>query len=874
MCRFWNRWFRREKVGSAAVIREVRSETVETIEIIEALPSEVSGVEELPRTVPDRERERDRPEELTTSKLTVKREPSSSASAEVEEIRDRPDAAYADYKAYLRDELTRVDLLLKAHLVRKRVQIHHAGQDPIRAVTAAGFEWTEPIADVDGRWEVERLSRRASRLERTIVRCLRLTDARIRGTFPLWELTRMFHLVPGLSELFPLGITPAASGVRPERDTTLLDVLLLAILVDRFPRYHEAILTASERGLTTGILLEILHPELPPTSARWDHFAIDGPLAEYGLIEMSPAESPSLRAVRIDPRVADFVLGLSSRDAQLPGTRLVFEARLLDRLLLDPDTVAVLKRISVRWWDRTNPLKVVMLFHGPAGGPFLSAAQAFLTAIGKTGQPTTYPILLVETADAIKSSDWVASVRRVYREARLNKAAVFWNAVEGLLGNDQDLGRWEVLIREAERYANVTFLTSEASWDPVKSFVQPDHYYVRVEFPIPGPDVRRAIWKHQLARENNPISRDDTPDRHNTLDLLETFPFTQGQVEAATATARGLALAGHPGTPVPTAEELYEGCRRLSARRLVSFAHRIQPRPGQFALADVVLPPASATLLKELLDRMRSFTRVYHDLGFEKKLSLGRGLVALFTGPSGTGKTHAATVLASLVGKDLYKVDVAAVVSKFVGDTEKNLNRIFADAQDANAVLFFDEADALFGKRGSVEQGQDRWANLEVNFLLQRVEEYTGTVILATNFRQNIDDAFLRRIQVLLDFPLPDKAAKLNILKRMFPPEIDHPDDTILADLVGKLDLTGGNIKNAVLDAAFRAAATTPPNQKIAITLHQLVLGFAREYQKLNKPITAATFGKACYEKVVSELSLGQAATSSGPAAAGRRAHG
>src|SRR4029077_394390 len=136
-------------------------------------------------------------------------------------------------------------------------------------------------------------------------------------------------------------------------------------------------------------------------------------------------------------------------------------------------------------------------------------------------------------------------------------------------------------------------------------------------------------------------------------------------------------------------------------------------------------------------------------------LSLGRGLVALFTGPSGTGKTMAATVLASVNGKELYKVDIASVVSKFVGETEKNLNRVFTDAQDANAVLFFDEADALFGKRGEVEQAQDRWANMEVNFLLQRIEEYKGTVILASNYRQNIDSAFQRRVQVLIDFKAP-----------------------------------------------------------------------------------------------------------------------
>jgi SpoVK/Ycf46/Vps4 family AAA+-type ATPase len=156
---------------------------------------------------------------------------------------------------------------------------------------------------------------------------------------------------------------------------------------------------------------------------------------------------------------------------------------------------------------------------------------------------------------------------------------------------------------------------------------------------------------------------------------------------------------------------------------------------------------------------------VYHDLGLEHRLSLGRGVVALFTGPPGTGKTLAATTLAGLLRKDLYKVDTAAVASRFVGETEKNLGRVFADVQGANAVLFFDEADALFGKRGEVVQAADRWANLQISFLLQRIEEYTGTVILATNYRENIDPAFFRRVHMLIEFPKPDAADRLGILE-------------------------------------------------------------------------------------------------------------
>jgi SpoVK/Ycf46/Vps4 family AAA+-type ATPase len=228
-------------------------------------------------------------------------------------------------------------------------------------------------------------------------------------------------------------------------------------------------------------------------------------------------------------------------------------------------------------------------------------------------------------------------------------------------------------------------------------------------------------------------------------------------------------------------------------------------------------------------------------------------LIALFTGASGVGKTMTAELLASEQGVDLYKVDLAAVVSKYVGETEKNLSQIFAEAEDANAIIFFDEADALFGKRGEVKESRDRWANMEVNYLLQRVEEYAGAIILASNLRQNIDEAFLRRIHVLVEFPFPNAEARLCILQRLFPPMIERPKDADLQVVAKQFELTGGSLKNIVVDAAFRAsvpAAQEPPQ----ITLAHLIAATAREYQKLGKPITKSEFGDPFYDWIRTEI--------------------
>ena len=198
----------------------------------------------------------------------------------------------------------------------------------------------------------------------------------------------------------------------------------------------------------------------------------------------------------------------------------------------------------------------------------------------------------------------------------------------------------------------------------------------------------------------------------------------------------------------------------------------------------------------------------------------------------------AAEVLAREIGVDLYKVDLSAVVSKYVGETEKNLNRIFAEAEDANAIIFFDEADALFGKRGEVKESKDRWANMEVNFLLQRVEEYAGTVIMTSNLRQNIDSAFLRRIHVIVEFPFPDAEAREKIWRGVFPPDFDCPEE--IGFVAKRFKLAGGSIKNIIIDAAFRALAEDELSQ--TITLRHLLISVAREYQKLGLPITPGEF--------------------------------
>ena len=256
----------------------------------------------------------------------------------------------------------------------------------------------------------------------------------------------------------------------------------------------------------------------------------------------------------------------------------------------------------------------------------------------------------------------------------------------------------------------------------------------------------------------------------------------------------------------PDADDLWQACLKHTRPRLDALAQRIDVRHGW---DELVLPPDDAASLRELCDQVLQRPRVYDDWGFRRKLGRGLGITALFAGESGTGKTLAAEVIAGALGLLLYRVDLSAVVSKYIGETEKNLRRLFDAAEGGGAVLFFDEADALFGKRSEVKDSHDRYANIEVGYLLQRMEAFRGVTVLATNLRQNLDAAFLRRIRFVVQFPFPGPAERIEIWRRAFPAQLA----TAALDLpaLAEISLTGGSIANIAVNAAFLAAAADRP---------------------------------------------------------------
>jgi SpoVK/Ycf46/Vps4 family AAA+-type ATPase len=307
--------------------------------------------------------------------------------------------------------------------------------------------------------------------------------------------------------------------------------------------------------------------------------------------------------------------------------------------------------------------------------------------------------------------------------------------------------------------------------------------------------------------------------------LASRFRLPQSEMQQVIQVARPLAEL--KGAPL-TFDDLKNACRLRSRSSFGSLARLISPQRSWDAL---VLPEDALLQLQEICAHVRHRVRVFHDWGFDGRLSLGKGLYTLFLGPSGTGKTLAAEIVANELGLDVLKVDLATVVSKYIGETEKNLQRVFEGAERTDAILFFDEADALFGKRSEIKDAHDRYANIEIDFLLQRLEEFEGVAILATNFAQNIDDAFRRRIHLTVEFPFPGESSRLAIWKNHFPAETPVASDVDFAFLSKSLPITGGNIRNIVLNAAFLAAENGG-----TVGMRHLLHASRREYEKIGKP--------------------------------------
>jgi AAA+ superfamily predicted ATPase len=739
------------------------------------------------------------------------------------------EAPYASSDEHLWEELRRVDLLIRAQTIRWRTTI---------ASTKPEQLWGMVHVTDD---EVD------AYLQTSFVPPGYLPASLVATLKPYWhEAHELHHKIRER-----VAGTPVETTLRLERLTSRCglsnlerNILLLCLLPEVDGRYRRLLGylqdDVSRTNPTVELLLQILSPVMSKLETGRSCFASDSRLIKQHLLVLIGDDALPMRSARLDPHVADYLLGTENLDARVAAVSFPVGPVSWSELILEPELLGRLQAFTSWWQQLAVPAGATLFLHGPTGAGRLRAAQAICATAGS-------PLLVVNAIKAVRAAHSLEElIDLVYREANLRGSSIYWSNCEVLLDASMPPQFWEYLIDASRNFKALVFLESTAHWEPAGEFHE--HVYQRLDFQPPAYNMRRRLWETHLPGEAEFL--DPVQDRAALAEQLSNgFQLTRGQILSVLDTARELAFQRNPRHPLIAVNDLYEGCRRQSYRQLVTFARRIEPRT-ELTFADLVMPEPNRRQLLELRERIRHRSEVYTGLGFERRLSLGKGLIALFTGSSGTGKTMAAELLAREQGVDLYKVDLSAVVSKYVGETEKNLSRVFAEAEDANAIIFFDEADALFGKRGEVKEAQDRWANMEVNYLLQRVEEYAGVVILASNLRQNIDEAFMRRIHVIAEFPFPEAGARLRILRGLFPKGLGHPTDDELQLVSDRFKFSGGSLKNIVLDAAFRALAEDGHQQQPNLTLRHLVLGAAREYQKLGKPLTRSDFGEDFFKWV------------------------
>ncbi len=591
-------------------------------------------------------------------------------------------------------------------------------------------------------------------------------------------------------------------------------------------------------------------------------FFDQSPLLKYQLIAFTGDQNnppgPSLsRCLTIDDSIARFLLGFNTVDSRLASfAGEINPKREWASLVLDNKLKTQLKNLGDGYFDNDDhqrdnrKQRVVFYLKGPRGAGKKSIAEAFCHYLGLLLFVVDTPDLILLYGELPGENSFDKILGRLFRETLLHSAAVYFDRFDHLIAhqNDPKEGIYQKkIIRAVEEFSFLTFLAGEEEWHSPGGGIFDGHLFIKIDLPVPSYEQRKCLWEQSLNRQ---ISLDPAVD----IDAAANkFNFTPGQIRDAVKEAGNLALVrelqknNNPAAPIKI-EDLYRGCHSQSNRKLSQTARKIDPK---YTWTDIVLPHDKLRQLKEVCSHVKYRQTVYSKWGFGAKFSLGKGLNILFSGTSGTGKTMSAEIIAHSLGLELYKIDLSNVVSKYIGETEKNLSRIFKEAETANCILFFDEADALFGKRSEVKDAHDRYANIEINYLLQKMEEHEGVVILATNFLKNIDDAFKRRIHFSVDFPFPDEIYRLKIWQKIFPPQTPKSEDVDFEFLARKFKLSGGNIKNIALNAAFLAAEDSP-----RVEMAHAVWATRRELQKMGRHCSPSDFGKY-YDLIASTAAEG-----------------
>ncbi len=573
------------------------------------------------------------------------------------------------------------------------------------------------------------------------------------------------------------------------------DVLLLCFGIEIDPQFAQLCATAQGNPQLTWPTFRLAMSFLP--DAHWNALTPARPLRYWRLLEVERGETLTTSPLRIDERILHFLIGSEYLDERLGQ----FVQVLGVTATLPGSYRAYLDRISNVWGTADDHWPVIHLA-GDARTGKRNLAAAACASLG-------LHLHLLRAADIPPGTLERETLLRLWqRDALLVNSALL---VEGEDTDDSTVVR---RARSFVKRINGPVLTTGAALSGTA-----DEAVTAIEVKRPTSVEQRVLWEHALGDIANNLN--------GQIDqIVSQFQFDVDAIQSAAEVVRNF-------EPTEVGETLWQICRSHSRDSLKGLAEAIETRARW---EDLVLPDEQFQTLREIAAQVRQRLKVYETWGFGARTARGLGISALFSGPSGTGKTLAAEVIAGHLQLDLYRIDLSQVVSKYIGETEKNLRAVFEAAEQSGAVLLFDEADALFGKRSEVRDSHDRYANIEVSYLLQRMESYRGLAILTTNLRGALDAAFLRRIRFIVSFPFPDVELRTRIWSQIFPTET--PTKDLDYQKLARLSVTGGNIRNIALNAAFLAADSGE-----SVTMGHLLRTARSECLKIEKQTTASELG-------------------------------
>jgi AAA+ superfamily predicted ATPase len=533
---------------------------------------------------------------------------------------------------------------------------------------------------------------------------------------------------------------------------------------------------------------------------HWSALSPTAPLRLFKLVSLlGLPQVPITRCqLRIEERVLHYLTGISYVERSLHG--------LVEHIRYDTDAAAVKSHDSaanliLHAWGKIRPLRAQLV--GPDEASKKTVASSVCRQLGLG--------LWQISSELIPQSP-----------GELETLVQVWDRESALLGSalyvktaDLEPVAEKAVKRFLTSMAGPAFLSTSQHW-------QQDSFMPAVEVSKPTKREQRLLWESLLGSSDEQLA--------DVISLvLNQFDLSGASIQSAASDA---VMAMSSGEEDPRAA-LWAASKKVARPTLSELAKRITPKA---TMDDLVLGEREKELLRGIIASARQRLRVYEEWGFASTSERGLGISVLFAGDNGTGKTTAAEALAHELDLDLYRIDLSIVVNKYIGETEKNLKRIFDAAEDGGAILLFDEADALFGKRSEVKDSHDRYANIEVGYLLQRMESYRGLAVLTTNLKNSLDNAFTRRIRFIVNFPFPDEKSRTEIWKKVFPKSVPVGDLDIAR--LASFDLAGGNIRNIALVASFMAA-----DEDLPVNMAHIARATRQEYAKIGRPFPTGRIG-------------------------------